>query len=300
MTTTKSRLGQTLSSGRLAVTAECLPPLSGDAGAVKKMSALLPARLDALVVADNCGQISGSALACAAILAGEGRPSVLSMVTRDRNRIALENDALGAAALGIDAVFCITGDHQSLGICPQAAGVYDIDSIQFTQALKNMMLEGRGFNGHTIDPRPELLVGAAAHPYQQPMELSLLRLRKKIAAGADFLLTQAVFDLAGFARWMDVVREAGLDQQVSIIASVLPLTSVEQAKAFEHRHSYGPVDGRMVVRMSEASDPAKEGVAIAAEMAAALKSIPGVRGIHILSGGCEALAAAVIQETGLV
>jgi methylenetetrahydrofolate reductase (NADPH) len=132
------------------------------------------------------------------------------------------------------------------------------------------------------------------------MELSLLRLRKKIAAGADFLLTQAVFDLAGFARWMDVVREAGLDQQVSIIASVLPLTSVEQAKAFEHRHSYGPVDGRMVVRMSEASDPAKEGVAIAAEMAAALKSIPGVRGIHILSGGCEALAAAVIQETGLV
>jgi methylenetetrahydrofolate reductase (NADPH) len=266
MTTTKSRLAQTLSSGRLAVTAECLPPLSGDAGAVKKLSALLPARLDAVVVADNCGQIGGSALACAAILAAEGRPAVLSMATRDRNRIALENDALGAAALGIATVFCLTGDHQSLGICRQAAGVYDIDSIQFTQALKKMVREGQGFNGHTIDPRPEFLVGAAAHPYQQPMELSLLRLRKKIAAGADFLLTQAVADLAGFTRWMDAVREAGMDQKAAIIASVQP----------------------------------NDGVAIAAEMAAQLKSIPGVRGIHILSGGCEALAAKVIEEAGLV
>jgi methylenetetrahydrofolate reductase (NADPH) len=266
MTTTKSRLGQTLSSGRLAVTAECLPPLSGDAGAVKKLSALLPARLDAVVVADNCGQIAGSALACAAILAAAGRPAVLSMVTRDRNRIALENDALGAAALGIDTIFCISGDHQSLGICPQAAGVYDIDSIQFTQTLIKMMREGQGFNGHIIDPRPEFLVGAAAHPYQQPMELSLLRLRKKIAAGADFLLTQAVADLAGFTRWMDAVREAGLDQKVAILASVQP----------------------------------KESVAMAAEMAVELKRIFGVRGIHILSGGCEALAARVIEEAGLV
>jgi methylenetetrahydrofolate reductase (NADPH) len=266
MTTTKSRLGQTLSSGRLAVTAECLPPLSGDAGAVKKLAALLPDRLDAVVVADNCGQIAGSALACAAILAAEGRPAVLSLVTRDRNRIALENDALGAAALGIATVFCISGDHQSLGICPQAAGAYDIDSIQLTQALKKMMRDGHGFNGHTIDPLPEFLVGAAAHPYLQPMELGLLRLRKKIAAGADFLLTQAVSDLAGFTRWMDAAREAGLDRKVAIIASVQP----------------------------------NEGVATAAEMAVKLKSIPGVRGIHILSGGCEALAASVIQEAGLV
>jgi methylenetetrahydrofolate reductase (NADPH) len=266
MTTTKSRLGQTLSSGRLAVTAECLPPLSGDAGAVRKLSALLPARLDAVVVADNCGQIAGSALACAAILAAEGRPAVLSLVTRDRNRIALENDALGAAALGISTVFCLTGDHQSLGICPQAAGVYDIDSIQFTQALKKMMRDGHGFNGHTIEPRPEFLVGAAAHPYLQPMELSLLRLRKKIAAGADFLLTQAVVDLAGFTRWMDAVREAGLDQKVAILASVQP----------------------------------EEDVASAAEMATALKSIPGVRGIHILSCGCKVLAASVIEKAGLV
>ena len=266
MTITKSKLAEALVSGRLAITAECLPPRSTDAGAVKKLSSVLAPKLDAVVVPDNPGEIQGSALACAAMLAGEGRSSVLSMVTRGRNRVALESDALGAAALGVEGFFCISGDHQSLGICPQAAGVFDIDSIQFTQALKKMMRDGHGFNGHTIDPRPEFLVGAAAHPYQQPMELSLLRLRKKIAAGADFLLTQAVADLAGFTRWMDAVREAGLDQKVAILASVQP----------------------------------NEGVAIAAEMAAALKGVPGVRGIHILSGGCEGLAAEVIQKAGLV
>jgi len=287
MTTTKSKLARALASGRLAITAECLPPRSPDAGAVKKLAAALPSSLDAVVVADNPDEIHASGLACAAILADEGRESVLTMVTRDRNRIALESDALGAAALGIGAILCLSGDHQSLGICPQAAGVYDIDSIQLTQALKGLGL-------------PELLVGAVAHPYQRPMELNLLRLRKKIAAGADFLLTQAVFDLAGFTQWMDAVRAAGLDTQVAIIASVLPLASVEKARALDKRQTYGPVGEDVIARLSQAADAVKEGVAIAAATAAQLKAVPGVRGIHILSGGCESLAATVIQEAGLV
>src|SRR5512141_230753 len=165
MTMTKSKLAQALSSGRLALTAECQPPASADAAAVKQLAAALPASLDALVVADNCGEIHSSSLACAAILAGEGRQTVLSMVTRDRNRIALQSDALGAAALGIPAVLCLTGDHQSLGVCPTAAGVHDIDSIQFAQALNRMRREGLGFNGHKLDPLPDWLLGAAAHPY---------------------------------------------------------------------------------------------------------------------------------------
>jgi methylenetetrahydrofolate reductase (NADPH) len=290
MTTSNSRLGQALASGRLALTAECFPPRGSDAGAVKHLSSLLPPSLDAVVVADNPGGIRGSALACAAMLAGQGRPSVLSMVTRDRNRIALESDARGAAALGVEAILCLSGDHQSLGACPQAAGVYDIDSIQFTQALKRMMREGA---------LPEAPIGAAAHPYQQPVELGLLRLRKKIAAGAGFLLTQAVFDLAGFAQWMDAVRAAGLDKQVAIFASVLPLTSVEQAQDLDRRRTYGPVAASIIARLSAASDPAQEGMAIAVEMAGQLKTIPGVRGIHILSGGCEGLAATVIERAGL-
>jgi methylenetetrahydrofolate reductase (NADPH) len=289
MTTTKSKLGDALASGRLALTAECLAPRGGDAGAVKKLSSLLPSNVDAVVVADNPGGIHGSALACAAMLAAEGRSSVLSMVTRDRNRIALESDAQGAAAFGVEAIFCISGDHQSLGVCPQAAGVYDIDSIQLTQSLKKMMRDGL----------PELLLGAAAHPYQQPIELSLLRLRKKIAAGADFLLTQAVFDLAGFTKWMDAVRAAELDKKVAIIASVLPLTTVEEAKLLDRRRTYGPVPESIIARLGGASDPAKEGLAIAAEMAGQLKGVAGLRGIHILSGGCESAAATVIQEAAL-
>ena len=290
MTTTNSRLGQALASGRLALTAECLPPRGGGASAVKKLSSILPSHLDAVVVADNPGGIHGSALACAAMLAGEGRPAVLSMVTRDRNRIALESDAHGAADLGVEAIFCLSGDHQSLGDCSQAAGVWDIDSIQFTQALKKLMVAG---------PLPELALGAAAHPYQQPLELNLLRLRKKIAAGAGFLLTQAVFDLAGFTMWMDAVRAAGLDKQVAIIASVLPLTSVEQAQLLDRRRTYGPVPAGVIARLTGASDPAKEGIAIAVEMASQLKAIPGVRGIHVLCGGCEAAAATVMEKAGL-
>jgi methylenetetrahydrofolate reductase (NADPH) len=282
----KTKFSQALTSGKLVLTAECLPPRSGGAEAVKRLSAVLAPGLDAVVVADNPDEIHGSALACAALLAGEGREAVLTITTRDRNRIALESDALGASALGIAAILCLSGNHQSLGVCPQAAGANDIDSIQLTQALKGLDL-------------PEMLIGAVAHPYQQPLELNLLRLRKKIAAGADFLLTQPVFDLAGFTVWMDSVRAAGLDKQAAIIASVLPLTSVDQAESLRQRQTYGPLDEAVVARLGKASDAAKEGLAMAAEMAAQLKTVPGVRGIHILSGGCEALAGGVIEAAGL-
>jgi 5,10-methylenetetrahydrofolate reductase len=286
MTTTKSKLGQALASGRLVLTAGCLPPRNGDPDAVKKLSGALPPGLDAVVVEDIPDEIHGSALACAALMAREGQDAVLSMVTRDRNRIALESDVMGAAALGVGGVLCLSGDHQSLGICPQAAGVYDIDSIQFTQLLKGWNVGG-------------LLAGAVVHPYQRPLELNLLRLKKKVAAGADFLLTEAVFDLAGFNLWMDAVREAGLDKKTAIIASVLPLASVEKAEALRRRQTCGPLDEAVIARLAKASDPASEGVAMAAAMAAQLKTIPGVRGIHILSGGCEALAAGVIEAAGL-
>ncbi len=299
MTITTTRLARALTSNKLAVTAECLPPRSGDATAVKKLAAALSQHLDAVVVADNPDEIHGSALACAAVLSAEGRESVLSMVTRDRNRIALESTALGAATLGVNAILCLSGDHQTLGACAQAAGVHDIDSIQLTQALKKMTGEGLDFNDRTIDPRPGLLLGAVAHPYQRPLELNLLRLKRKIEAGADFLLTQAVFDLPGFVLWMDAVRAAGLDKKSAIIASVLPLTSVEKARLLAQRRTYGPVEEGVIARLSKASNVVQEGVAIAAQMATRLKAVPGVRGIHILCGGCESLATEVIEQAGL-
>ena len=286
MTPTKSKFAQALTSGRLVLTAECLPPRTGGAEAVKSLSTVLAPALDAIVVADNPDEIHGSALACAALLTRDGREAVLTMTTRDRNRIALESDALGASALGISGILCLSGNHQSLGARPQAASANDLDSTQLTQMVKRLEL-------------PETLVGAVGHPYQQPLGLNLLRLKKKIAAGADFLLTQPVFDVPGFTRWMDAVREAGLDQKTAIIASVLPFASVEQAEYLRQRQTYGPLDEAVIARLSGASDPAKEGLTMAAEIAAQVEAVPGVRGIHILCGGCEAVAGELIAAAKL-
>jgi methylenetetrahydrofolate reductase (NADPH) len=259
----------------------------------------MPASLDAVVVADNPDEVGGSALACAAILVAEGREPVLSLVTRDRNRIALESEVLGASALGITGFLCLSGKHQSLGTAAAAAGAYDIDSIQLTQAIKRMAEEGVDLVGRKLDVPPEVLLGAAAHPYLRPMELNLIRLRKKVRAGAQFLLTQAVFNLDGFTEWMEAVRAEGLERQAAIIASVLPLAGVEKAMQLQARKTYGPIGDDVMARLAKAADPAREGVALAAEMAVKLKAVPGVRGIHILSGGCEASAAEVIKVAGL-
>ncbi len=296
----KTDLAETLAAGRLAVTAECLPPRGADAGAVQKLAACLPARLDAVLVADNPAENGGSALACAAILAGEKRKPVLSLITRDRNRIALQSEVLGAAALGVGGVFCLSGEHQSLGAGPEAAGAYDIDSVQLIAGIQAMCRTGVDFAGHKLDAALEMLVGAAAHPYLRPMELNLLRLKKKVRAGAAFLVTQAVCDLGGFTEWMEAIRGTGIDRQAAIIASVLPLTSVEQAKRLAAKKTYGPVGQDVIDRLSRASDAAREGIAIAAEMARQVKGVAGVRGVHILSGGCESSAAAVLEEAGLM
>jgi len=297
--TAKTKLAETLGAGRQALTAECLPPHGTDPGAVKKLAAAFPASLDAVVVADNPEGLAGSALACAAIMASENREPVLSIVTRDRNRVAIESEILGAATLGVRGFLCLTGNHQSKGNSPQAAGAYDIDSVQLTQALKAMGDTGACLDGRKLDAALHCQIGAAAHPYLRPMDLNIIRLRKKILAGTTFLLTQAVFDLAGFTEWMDAVRAAGLDTKAAIIASVLPLASVEKAKELQAKGTYGPVPESVVARLAKAPDAAKEGISIAAEMAKKLKTVTGVRGIHILSGGCESAVAQVIREAGL-
>jgi methylenetetrahydrofolate reductase (NADPH) len=293
----KTDLAEALHAGRLTLSVECLPPRGSDASAVRKLAGALPARVDAVVVADNPHGNGGSALACAAILAGEKVEPVLSVITRDRNRIALQSDVLGAASVGVRSVLCLSGEHQSLGADARAAGVYDIDPVQLILGLKAMCDKGVDFAGKPLESKPKLLLGAAAHPYLRPMALNLMGLRKKVAAGAGFFITQAVFDVAGFAEWMDAVRAAGIDKQAAIIASVLPLVSVEQAKALQEKKSSG-IGPDVVNRLAGAADIAREGIAIAAEAARKVKAIAGVRGIHILSGGPEAVAR-IVEEAGL-
>ena len=283
----------------MALTAECFPPRGCDPQAVKKLAACFPAAVDAVVVADNAEEVRSSALACAALLVRENLQTVLTLVTRDRNRIALQSDVLGAASLGVGGILCLTGEHQSLQLNRQAAGAYDMDSVQLCQAIQRLGQEGVDFSGAKLDAPPAFQLGAAVHPYLRPMDLNILRLKKKARAGAQFFLTQAVFDLAGFSEWMKAVQAAGIDKQVPIIASVLPLRSVEQAKTLQAKKTYGPVGEEVIARLAKAADAAKEGVAICVENAKALKAIAGVRGIHILCGGAEETAQQIIREAGL-
>jgi len=243
-----TKLTRTLGSGQQALTVECLPPRGAAPEDTKRLASYFPPTVDAVVVADNHEEVRSSALACAAILAGEKTETLLSMVTRDRNRIALESDVLGAAALGVHGVLCLSGLHQSLGASRKAASAYDLDACQLALSLARMADEGLGFSGDKLDPAPNLFVAATAHPYLNPIELSLLGVRKKMAAGAQALFTDAVTDLAAFNTWMTAVCAAGYDKQVAIIASVRPSQL---------------------------------------NLVAQLKRIEGVRGIHILSGGQE-------------
>jgi methylenetetrahydrofolate reductase (NADPH) len=295
-----NRFARALCSGKTIVAATWMPPTGSDEGDFRALLSALPPGLDAVIVADNPDRIRGSAFSLAAMLRKETQASIiLSMAMRDRNRIALISDALGAAALDIDAILCVSGNHQSIGICPEAAAANDVDSVQFVQAMKKLVLYGSGPNGKEVKPELKLQIGATAHPYLLPMELNLLRLKKKIAVGADFLITQAVFDLDGFNTWMDAVRSIGLDNRTAIIPSVLPLTSVEKAKKLQQNRIYGPIGDDVIAQIANAKDPVKKGLSIASETAMQLRKIPGVRGINILSGGCESLTADVIRQAGI-
>jgi 5,10-methylenetetrahydrofolate reductase len=197
----------------------------------------------------------------------------------------------------VKTFFCMSGMHQTLGGFPQAAGAYDMDSVQLTQAVAKMAKDGLDFSGAKLTPTPSMTVAAAVHPYLRPIELALAQTKKKIAAGAQILLTDPIFDLAGFEEWCKAMRAAGLDKRAAIIATVLPLTSVAQAEELRTQPG-SPISDEIIKRL-RSGDAAQAGVAIAAEIAGKAKAMVGVRGIHIHSAGCEPLAAAVIKEARL-
>jgi methylenetetrahydrofolate reductase (NADPH) len=297
--TATNKLAEKLGSGKLALTAACLPPHDADPASVKKLAGFFPSSLDGVVVADNPNKARGSALACAALLAGEKLEPMLSLLTRDRNRVALEADVLGATALGIKSFLCLNGAHQTLGAAAEAAAAFDIDAVQLCQALSKMTTQGVDFDGNKLPSAPKFGIAAAVHPFMSPVELAVLQAQKKIVAGAQLLLTDAVFDVAAFETWMKAMRAAGLDAKVPIIASVLPLTSVAQAEALRARSGFPPISDAILARLKGGGDVAMNGIAIVAEIAAKLKSIQGVRGIHIISIGCEQLVPKIIQEARL-
>ena len=308
-------LERVLAAGHFTVTGEIGPPKNHDADVIRRKAALLEGRVDAANITDNQTAIVRlSSVAAGAILAGEGLEPVIQMTCRDRNRLALQSDLLGAAALGVGNVLCLSGDHQSHGNHPGAKNVHDIDSIQMLAMVKAMRDDGAFQCGEEIPGGgPPLFIGAAANPFADPAALRPQRLAKKAAAGADFIQTQMVFDMARFEDYMKRVVDLGVHEKLAILAGVGPLKSSGMARYMRDHVPGMRVPGETVARMdgavagiAEDDKPARreawraEGIAVCIEQIERLREIEGVVGVHIMAVEWEEAIAPIVEGAGLL
>jgi 5,10-methylenetetrahydrofolate reductase len=303
-----SRLEKVLALGLFAVTAELGPPKSAEAGFIAAKAAHLAGNVDAANLTDNQTAVVRMSSVAAALLAmKEGIEPVVQVSCRDRNRIAIQSDVLGACALGVRNILCLTGDHQSFGNHPASKNVYDVDSIQLIGILAGMRDRGTFACGEAIGESKEapaaklqILIGGVENPFGDPLEFRAIRLAKKVAAGADFIQTQCIYDMERFQEFMRLVRDRGLHQKVKILAGVAPLCSMGMA-----RHMRDNVPGLLlpdwyVQRLQKAKDREAEGVKICIEQIQRLREIEGVAGVHIMAVGREEKVGEIVKGAGLL
>ncbi|MBS3732622.1 MAG: methylenetetrahydrofolate reductase [Desulfobacterales bacterium] len=300
---TESRLEKVLASGALAVTSECGPPRGAVPGKVKEKAELLRGYVDAVNVTDNqTAMVRMSSWAASILLKQIGIDPVYQMVTRDRNRLAMQADIIGAYSHGVNTMLCLSGDHPHFGDHPMAANVYDLDSVQLIQAVVKMRDEGKFQGGKDIDHPPKMFVGAAANPFADPFELRVMRLAKKVRAGVDFIQTQCIYNLDKFARWMDGVCERGLHEKVHILAGITPMKSAGMARYMKNRVPGMDVPDAVVKRMEgvpKEKQP-EEGIKIAVESIERLKEMEGVHGFHIMAIEWEEKVPEIVEKSGLL
>jgi methylenetetrahydrofolate reductase (NADPH) len=300
---TESRLEKVLEKGAFAVTSECGPPRGADPDVIREKGKLLKGVVDAANITDcQTSVVRMSSFASCLILKEMGFDPILQMVTRDRNRIAIQSDILGAAALGINNMLCLSGDHQRFGDHPQAKNVYDIDSIQLIMTVKKMRDEGRFLNDEELTKPPKLFIGAAANPFADPFEIRALRLAKKVAAGVEFIQTQCIFNLDRFAEWMRQVVDMGLHEKVAILAGVTPLKSVGMGKYMKNLVPGMDVPDEVIERLKgvEKEKQSAEGIKICIESIQRLKEMEGVRGVHIMAIEWEEKVKEIAEGAGLL
>ncbi|NOQ95128.1 MAG: methylenetetrahydrofolate reductase [Desulfobacterales bacterium] len=301
-TKTPSRLEKILASGNLAVTSECGPPRGSSGDTIIKKAEMIKDYVDAINITDNQTSMTRlCSLASVIHLKLMGLDPVLQMVTRDRNRIALQSDILGAASFDIYNILCLSGDHQSFGDNPQGQNVFDLDSIQLIQTVRLMRDEGKFLGGDDIDQPPKMFVGAAANPFADPFEIRVPRLAKKIAAGVEFIQTQCIYNLEKFELWMKMVRDRGLHEKVYILAGVTPFKSAGMAKYMKNRVPGMDVPDEVVNRMSgvpKEKQP-EEGIKICIESIQRLKEVEGVRGFHVMAIEWEEKVPEIVEQSGL-
>jgi methylenetetrahydrofolate reductase (NADPH) len=296
-----SDLERVLSAGRFAVTAEIGPPKSASPEVVIKHARAMRGHADAFNLTDNqTAMVRLSSIASGMICLQEGVEPVVQMTCRDRNRLAMQSDILGASALGIRNVLCISGDHQCFGNQREAKNVYDLDSIQQLLVFRKMRDEGQVWGGDKLEVPPKLFLGAAANPFADPFEFRVQRLAKKVSAGADFIQTQSIYDMGRFERWMAQVRERGLHERVHILAGVMPLKSHKVAQYMKTKVSGMIVPDVVIDRMRAAKDPKAEGARLCLEQIGHLRSIEGVHGVHIMAVAWEDIVPEIVRDAGLL
>mgnify|MGYP001054906217 CR=1 FL=1 len=299
---TPSKLEKMLCAGHLAVTSECGPPRGSDAAHIVDKAELIKHHVDAINITDNQTSVCRlCSLAACIRLKLMGLEPVLQMVVRDRNRIALQSDILGAASFDIFNILCLSGDHQIFGDNPKGQNVFDLDSMQLIQTVRHMRDEGKFLGGDPIARPPRLFVGAAVNPFADPFEIRVPRLAKKIAAGVEFLQTQCIFNVEKFKLYMKLAADRGLTEKAFILAGVTPLKSVGMAKYMKNRVPGMDVPDAIVKRMSGVAKEKQpdEGIRICVETIQQLKDVPGVRGFHIMAIEWEEKVPEIVEQSGL-
>lgn len=301
---TRSNLARVLDSGHFAVTAEISPPQNTELDTIKKDINLIKGYVDAFSVPD--GQAAVVAMASWAVcLVGikEGLDAIVHMTCRDKNRIALQMDILAVSAFGVNNILCLSGDPIHFGNHPKAKPVFDIDSIQLVRMVKQLRDERKFDNGELmVGTEPKLFIGAAINPSARPSEATVDRLKDKVSAGADFVQTQPIYNVEGFKKWMQLVREKGLHRQAKIIAGITPITSLAAARYMKTKLPNMDIPDTIIERLKNVrnkEEAAEEGIEIAVETINQLKQIEGVAGIHLMTLQREELVPKICNAVGL-
>jgi len=298
----QSNLQKILEGGKFAVTAELGPPKGADGEVVREKARLLRGVADAVNITDcQTAIVRMSSIASAAMVMEEGIEPVIQMTCRDRNRIAIQSDLLGAWALGARNLLCLTGDHQKFGNHPQSKNVFDLDSMQLLDMVRNLRDKKEFQCGDKIDGvEPRFFIGAAENPFADPFEYRALRLAKKAGAGAQFIQTQIVYNVEKFAKWMEMVRELGLHKKVYILPGVTPLKSVGMARYMQNNVPGLEVPDEYIERLKGAEDAKDEGIHIAVDIINKVRAIEGVAGVHIMAIEWEPAVPVIAERAGLL
>lgn len=299
---TESRLEKVLASGQIAVTSECGPPRGCRPEKVKEKAAKLKGYVDGVNVTDNqTAMVRMSSFAAGVIIKQMGLDPIIQMVSRDRNRLAMQSDIIGAYSFDINTMLCLSGDHTKFGDHPMAKGVFDLDSVQMIKMVSNMREKAKFQGGADIDGPPKMFIGAAANPFADPFELRVMRLAKKVKAGVDFIQTQCIFNLDKFEEYMKQVVERGLDKQVYILAGITPMKSVGMARYMKNKVPGMDIPDEVITRLEGVSkkDQPEEGIKMAVETIERLKTVKGIHGFHIMAIEWEDRVAQIVEQAGL-